>query len=165
VRDSGPGPDRRRAEHIRRARSGKDGPVTARVDRSGNGKNLDEPVIRLQRWTATWPDDDRHANFKAEVKAYGRLDPLVTLRGMSANLDIPVGVIARYVLAKWATGGSGGLLELGPQMVHRLWEPIARAEEADDDAQRLAAYHTLRQMISWLKVPLDDPTVYPVPAE
>lgn len=40
-------------------------------------------------------------------------------------------------------------------------EPIARAEEADSDELRLAAYHELRQLISCLKVPLDDPEVYP----
>lgn len=94
------------------------------------------------------------------MQSYCLLDPLVTLRGMSRNLDIPVGVLARYVLAKWATGGSGGLLELGPVMVHRLWAPIEKAEQADSDQQRLAAYDQLRQMISWLKIPLDDPAVY-----
>ncbi|MFF8506202.1 DUF6027 family protein [Streptomyces anulatus] len=119
------------------------------------------PTVRLRRWERCWPPDDPHANFKAEVVDYGLLDPLETVRGMSRNLDIPVGAIVRYVLAKWATGGSGGLLELGPVMVPRLWEPIAAAEEADSDEQRLAAYHQLRQMVSWLKVPLDDPTVYP----
>ncbi|GHH88674.1 hypothetical protein GCM10018793_69160 [Streptomyces sulfonofaciens] len=118
-------------------------------------------VVCLRRWKASWPADDRHANFKTEVTTYGLLDPLVTLRGMSRNLDIPIGAIARYVLAKWATGGSGGLLELGPVMVPRMWAPIAAAEEADDDEERLKAYHQLRQMISWLKVPLDDPSVYP----
>ncbi|MGH8938511.1 MAG: DUF6027 family protein [Actinomycetes bacterium] len=45
-------------------------------------------------------------------------------------------------------------------MVGRLWEPIERAEAAGDDDARLAAYHQLRQMVGWLKVPLDDPTVY-----
>jgi hypothetical protein len=131
---------------------------------SGPGTDdADEPLIRLERWRESWAEDDPHANFKNEVELYGRLDPLATLRGMSKNLDIPVGVLARYVLARWATGGSGGLLELGPVMVHRMWEPIARAEAADSDEQRLAAYHVLRQMISWLKVPLDDPSVYPVP--
>ncbi|NRQ32733.1 hypothetical protein HII36_12910 [Nonomuraea sp. NN258] len=120
-----------------------------------------EQVLRLDRWKGEWARDDPHAAFKAEVQLYGLLDPLVTLRGMSADLDVPVGAIARYVLAKWATGGSGGLLELGPEMVPKLWEPIAAAEEADSDEQRLAAYHRLRQMISWLKVPLDDPEVYP----
>ncbi|WP_188188813.1 DUF6027 family protein [Nonomuraea sp. SYSU D8015] len=120
-----------------------------------------EQVVRLRRWRAEWPADDPHANFKSDVELYGRLDPLVTLRGMSANLDIPIGAIARYVLARWATGGSGGLLELGPVMVPRLWEPIEAAEKADSDEQRLAAYHQLRQMISWLKLPLDDPSIYP----
>jgi Family of unknown function (DUF6027) len=120
-----------------------------------------EEVVRLTRWTWSGSDDDPHANFKSDVTIYGLLDPLVTLRGMSANLDIPVGALARYVLAKWATGGSGGLLELGPVMVRRLWEPIHAAEEEGTDQRRLAAYHQLRQMISWLNVPLDDPSVYP----
>ncbi|MFA1538093.1 DUF6027 family protein [Actinomadura monticuli] len=120
-----------------------------------------ETVVRLRRWRGLWLEDDPHANFKAEVQLYGRLDPLTTITGMSRNLDIPVGAITRYVLARWASGGSGGLLELGPVMVPRLWEPIAAAEAEDSDAGRLAAYHTLRQMISWLKVPLDDPSVYP----
>lgn len=118
-------------------------------------------IVRLRQWKATWPDDDPHANFKSDVELYGRLDPLVTLRGMSANLGIPIGALVHYVLARWATGGSGGLLELGPVMIHRLWEPIGAAEEADSDAQRLAAYHQLRQMISWLKLPLDNPSIYP----
>ena len=123
--------------------------------------DTEEPVITLERWRGTWAEDDPDANFKAEVAMYGRLDPLVTIRGMSRNLGIPVGAIVRYVLARWATSGSAGLLEVGPDMVRRLWEPIARAEESDDDEQRLAAYHQVRQMLSWLKVPLDDPTVYP----
>jgi len=117
-------------------------------------------VVRLRQWKATWAEDDPHANFKAEVVLYGHLDPLVTIRGMSANLGIPVGALVHFVLARWATGGSGGLLELGPVMVPRLWEPISRAEEADSDEQRLAAYHQLRQMISWLKLPLDKPDIY-----
>jgi hypothetical protein len=121
----------------------------------------DVPIVALDRWSAaTWSESDIHANFKAEVKDYCMLDPLVTLRGMSKNLDIPVGVLARYVLARWATGGSGGLLELGPSMVYRLWEPIERAEKADSAEARLAAYDQLMKMISWLKVPLDDPSVY-----
>jgi Family of unknown function (DUF6027) len=132
-------------------------PVSDKDSISGD----DVPVIVLEGWRdARWSADDPHANFKTEVQSYCLLDPLVTLRGMSCNLDIPIGVLARYVLAKWATGGSGGLLELGPVMVYRLWEPIERAENADSDEQRLAAYHQLRQMIQWLKIPLDDPSVY-----
>lgn len=118
-------------------------------------------IVRLRQWKATWPADDPHANFKSDVQMYGHLDPMVTIQGMSANLGIPVGALVHYVLARWATGGSGGLLEIGPVMIHRLWQPIGDAEEADDDAQRLAAYHQLRQMISWLKLPLDNPSIYP----
>ncbi|WP_404954592.1 DUF6027 family protein [Streptomyces sp. 147326] len=118
-------------------------------------------VVRLRRWKGTWEKDDPHANFKSDVVGYGLLDPLETVRGMSRNLDLPVGAIARYVLAKWATGGSGGLLELGPVMVHRLWAPVEEAERVGTDEQRLLAYHQLRQMLSWLKLPLDDPSIYP----
>ena len=120
----------------------------------------DLPTVQLLRWNGPWPDDDPDANFKAEVADYCRLDPLVTLQGMSDNLGIPIGALAQYVLARWATAGSGGLLELGPQMVHRLWEPVARAEAAGTDDARLAAYAELRGLLSWLKVPLEDPGVY-----
>jgi hypothetical protein len=34
------------------------------------------------------------------------------------------------------------------------------AEDADTDEARLAAYHQLRQMISWLNHPLDHPEVH-----
>jgi hypothetical protein len=36
----------------------------------------DEPVIRLVRWAGPWEDDDPHANLKADVALYSRLDPL-----------------------------------------------------------------------------------------
>ena len=35
-------------------------------------------------------------------------------------------------------------------------------EAAGDDAARLAAYHQLRQMLSWLQHPLDHPEVYEI---
>ncbi|MEU3861030.1 DUF6027 family protein [Streptomyces sp. NPDC028722] len=122
-------------------------------------------VVCLRPWKGTWDKDDPHANFKSDVIGYGLLNPLETVRGMSRNLDIPVGAIVRYVLARWATGGSGGLLEIGPVMVPRLWAPVEEAEREDTDEQRLRAYHQLRQMLSWLKLPLDDPSIYPPQAE
>jgi hypothetical protein len=118
------------------------------------------PVVELVRWSGPWAADDPDANFKAEVADYCRLDPLRTVTGLANNLDIPVGAVVRYVLARWATAGSGGLLELGPTMVNRLWEPVARADEAGTDEARLAAYEELRSLLSWLKYPLDDETVY-----
>jgi len=110
-----------------------------------------DPTVTLERYTDTWRDDDPDANFKAQVAEYSHLDPLQTLTGMSAALGIPVGAIARAVLARWAAAGSSGLLELGPSMVERLWEPISVAEQAGDDAARLAAYEQLRQMLAWLR--------------
>ena len=89
---------------------------------------VEPPIVELLRWSGPWPNDDPDATFKAEVADYCRLDPLLTLQGMSQNLDIPVGALARYVLARCSTAGSGGLMELRPTMMHRRWEPIARAE-------------------------------------
>jgi|SRR5580658_1946841 hypothetical protein len=129
------------------------------------GPGDDQPespeVIRLEAFTGPWADDDPDANFKADVALYASIDPMVTIRTLSQNVGVPAGALVRYVLAKWATGGSGGLLELGPTMVHRLWEPIERAEGAGTAEARLDAYAQLRQMIQWLRLPLEDPSIYP----
>lgn len=116
--------------------------------------------LDLTPWTGPWPADDKDANLKAEVALYAPLDPLRTLGGLSRSTGIPVGALARYVLAKYATSGSGGLLELGPVMVHRLWEQVEKAEEAGTDEARLAAYDALKALVSWLRVPLVDDTAY-----
>lgn len=113
------------------------------------------PTITLEPYTEPFAPDDPDANFKAQVAEYSQLDPLHTLEGMSAALGIPPGAVARAVLARWASEGSSALMELGPRMVDRLWEPIAAAEREDDDAARLRAYDQLRQMVSWLRAPLD----------
>jgi hypothetical protein len=118
-----------------------------------------ETVI-LETWTGPWEADDPDANFKAEVALYAKVDPLVTLRGLSEATGIPVGALAHYVLARFATVGSAGLLELGPVMVHRLWEPLERAEAAGTAHARDEAYQALKAMVSWLRVPLVDETVY-----
>lgn len=120
----------------------------------------DEPVVRLSQWRGPWEDDDPDANFKQEIADYSRLDPLETVRGMSEAIDVPVGAVIRYVLSRWATGGSAGLLEVGPQMVDRLMAPIATAEEAATDDARLAAYQQVRQMLSWLNAPLESDAYY-----
>lgn len=120
----------------------------------------DEPTITLERWAGPWPDDDPDANFKSDVALYANVDPLATINGLSSNLGVPVGAICRYVLAKWATGGSGGLLELGPTMTRRLAAVCEEAESLGSDAARLDAYAQLRQMVQWLRLPLDDPDIY-----
>ena len=124
---------------------------------------MTDEVVRLERYEGPWEPDDPDANFKAEVADYGRLDPLQTLRGLGAHTGIPVGALARYVLARFATTGSGGLLELGPAMVERLREPVRKAEAEGTDEARLAAYRELAALLRWLGAPLDDPELYPGP--
>lgn len=121
----------------------------------------DDNRIRVEGWTGPWTDDDPDANFKADIAAYAHLEPLTTLRNLADSIDVPVGAIVHYVLAKWASEGSNGLLELGPRMARRLREPFVDAEEADTADARLEAYETVRQMVEWLNVPLDHPDVYP----
>jgi hypothetical protein len=120
----------------------------------------DAPVVRLERWTGPWPDDDPDANFKADVALYANVDPLTTIENLGRAIDVPVGALVRYVLAKWATAGSGGLLELGPTMTRRLGAVCDRADAAGTDAARLEAYAELRDLLSWLRHPLDHPDVY-----
>jgi hypothetical protein len=113
--------------------------------------------VELIPWTGPWSDDDRDANFKADVALYAHVDPMSTVDNLAFAMGIPDGAIVWYVLAKWASAGSGGLLELGPSMINRLWEPVEHAEAADTDTARLEAYEQLRQMLSWLRLPLADP--------
>ncbi len=121
---------------------------------------MTDPHVHLERWNGPWPDDDPDANFKAEVASYRLADPMHTLGNLSAHTGIPVGALVRYVLARWASEGSAGLLELGPTMVERLGTVCDEAESADTDEARLAAYHELRQRLSWLRYAVDHPEVY-----
>ena len=120
----------------------------------------DEPTVRLERWSGPWPPDDPDANFKADVALYSLVEPLDTIRDLATALSVPVGAICRYVLAKWATGGSGGLLEVGPTMTRRLAAVCDDAEATGTDQARLAAYAQLREMLNWLRLPLDHPDAY-----
>ena len=115
-----------------------------------------EPVVRLCAWDGPWPDDDPDANFKVDVAAYGHADPLATLANLARSVDVPVGALARYVLARWASGGSEALLELGPSTVERMHAEVERAEAVGTDEARLAAYEVLRQQLAWLDHGLRD---------
>jgi len=113
-------------------------------------------TIEIVGWDGPWQRADPDANFKADVALYSHVDPMATISRLAEALNMPEGAVVHYVLAKWASAGSGGLLELGPTMVHRLWAPVEEAEERSTDAARLEAYDQLRQMISWLRLPLVD---------
>jgi hypothetical protein len=114
-------------------------------------------TIRLERWTGPWPEDDPDANFKADVALHAAIDPLGTIRQLSEGTGVPVGALVHYVLARWASEPSAGLLELGPTMARRLAEVCERAEAEGTATARLAAYDQLRQMLSWLRLGLDEP--------
>jgi hypothetical protein len=111
-------------------------------------------TLELAGWDGTWDPDDPDANFKADVAIYSHVDPMTTIDNLAAAMEMPEGAVVHYVLAKWASAGSGGLLELGPTMVHRLWAVVEEAEKTGSTAARLEAYEQLRQMISWLRLPL-----------
>ena len=125
----------------------------------------DAPIVDLTAWTGPWPADDPDANFKADVALYATADPLRTIRGLSRSTGIPVGALVRYVLARWASEGASGLLELGPTMTRRLQAVFDEAESSATDEARLAGYHQARQMIAWLNHPLDHPDVYEQPMD
>lgn len=118
---------------------------------------MDEPTVELTRWDGTWASDDPYAGLKADVAAYGHLDPLETLRGLSEASGLPVGALARYVLARWAAGGNEALLELGVSGVDHLARAVADAEAAGTDEARLRAYEVVREVVAWLRAGLDGP--------
>ena len=111
------------------------------------------PVISLETWSGPWDDHDPHANFKAEVALWSKADPMETLEPFAEMVGVPVGAVCRSVLARWAGEGSAGKLELGPAMVDRLWSVCEQA--GDDEAAQLAAFDQLKQMLSWLRAPIE----------
>jgi hypothetical protein len=115
------------------------------------------PSIVLEPYEGHWPPDDPDASFRQMVTEYSHLDPLPTLETLGRHKSIPVGALARFVLARYCTSGSDALLEMGPRVVRQMDEILRRAEAAGTDAARLDAYRALRGIISWLLVPLDDP--------
>jgi hypothetical protein len=108
--------------------------------------------VDLKPYRDTWPGDDRHANFKAEVACYTVADPLPTLENLSIGTGIPVGCLIRYVLVKYAASGSDALMAMDPIVFRQMREHVERAEEDGSDAAKLKAYAALKDMIAWLKL-------------
>ena len=113
--------------------------------------------VRLEPYTGPWPDGHKDANFLQDMVLHSHNDPMTTIDRLAAGIGVPPGAVARYVLAKWAASGSEGLLEIGPRVVRQMQQAIDEAERADTAAARLQAYETLRQIVSWLAVPLSKP--------
>lgn len=123
---------------------------------------VDDPTVELRPWTGPIPDDHPDANFLVDVATYSLADPLATLTRLSGSVGVPVGALARYVLAKWVTAGSDSLLEAGPTALDRMRTLITDAEEAGTDAARLDAWDGLVEQVAWLAHGVDDPVgTYP----
>jgi len=117
---------------------------------------FDDSVILEQFiWESNVSDKDN--NFKNDVALYTQEDPLPTVRRLSQNLDIPIGSVVRYILCKWAMSGSESLLDLGPDMVRKISDIFEDAESDGTDEARLEAYNSVKAIMNWMKVPLDNP--------
>ena len=117
---------------------------------------FDDSVILEQFiWESNVSDKDN--NFKNDVALYTQEDPLPTVRRLSQNLEIPIGSVVRFILCKWAMSGSESLLDLGPDMVRKISDIFEDAESDGTDEARLEAYNSVKAIMSWMKVPLDNP--------
>ena len=114
-------------------------------------------TIKLEQFIWDSNPSDKDNNFKNDVALYTQENPLPTLNRLSNNLNIPIGSIVRYIVCKWAMSGSESLLDLGPDMVKEIAGFFDAAEAFDNDEERLKAYHSVKAIISWMKVPLEDP--------
>ncbi len=110
----------------------------------------------LYPYTDTWNENDRHANFKAEVALYTVADPLPMLAVLSQSTGIPVPCLVRYVLVKYAASGADALLATGPIVLRQMEGHIEKAEAAGTETARLEAYEALRQIVSWLRAGADE---------
>jgi uncharacterized protein DUF6027 len=114
-------------------------------------------TVTLEPYCGTWPGDDPDAGFRRLVAEYSAIDPMPTLDALGQSKGIPVGALVTFVLARYCTSGSDALLDMGPLVVRQMEEIVRKAEAAGTDAARVQAYHALSAIVSWLRVPLDDP--------
>ncbi len=117
-------------------------------------------TLELEIYNGEFSPNDKDANFKHEMSLYSHVDPLKTLSGLSKAIGVPEGAIARYILAKWASEGAAGILEVGPTMIKKLHKICRDADESGEDQKRLTAFNQVSQIIAWLNYPLDHPGVY-----
>ena len=125
-----------------------------------------EPLLRLVRWQpeptpgSSNPSGDE--GYRQAVAGSALVDPVATLVAASTNLGIPVGALARHVLAEWASAGSSALLTAGPDVVAQLVEAARAVDEAPQGYARDEAWNALRGRIEWLAHGLENPeSTYP----
>jgi len=121
-------------------------------------------TVTLRPYISTWPDDDPDAGFRTMVAEYSGLDGLATLRVLSHNKGIPLGALVAFIVGHYSASGSAALLEIGPRVIGQMDSIVQAAESADTDEARLQAYKSLKAIVSWLKVPLENPDWRPAGA-
>jgi len=114
-------------------------------------------TITLEPYTATWSDDDPDAGFRMMVAEYSALDGLATLEVLARNKNIPTGAVIAFIVGHYSASGSATLLEIGPRVIGQMDSIVHGAESANTDEARISAYESLKAIVSWLKVPLEDP--------
>jgi Family of unknown function (DUF6027) len=118
-------------------------------------------TVTLESYHGRWPPDDPDAGFRQLVAEYSALDPMPTLEELGRRKGIPVGALVAFVLARYCASGSEALLYTGPVVVRQMEAVVRRAEDAGTDTARLDAYRALAAIVSWLGVPLEDPSWRP----
>ncbi len=121
-----------------------------------------EPLLRLVRWAPADDGDDEHTAYRHAVAGSSLADPVETLVGASRALGIPVGALARHVLAEWASAGASALMAVGPDIVDDLARAADAVDEAPQGMARDEAWAALRGRIEWLAYGVRDPaSTYP----
>jgi hypothetical protein len=118
-------------------------------------------TITLEPYRDRWAPDDPDAGFRRLVAEYSAIDPMPTLEELGRRKAIPVGALAAFVLARYCTSGSDALLDMGPVVVRQMAEIVRNADAAGTDTARVDAYRALAGIVSWLRIPLDDPSWRP----
>jgi hypothetical protein len=118
-------------------------------------------TITLEPYRGQWPPDDADAGFRQAVAEYSTIDPMPTLEELGRRKGIPIGALVAFVLARYCASGSEALLYAGPVVVRQMEEIVRTAEATGTDAARLDAYRALSAIVSWLRVPLEDPSWRP----
>ena len=118
---------------------------------------MPQRTITLEPYHGSWPPDDPDAGFRQLVAEYSAIDPMPTLEELGRRKEIPVGALVAFVLARYCASGSEALLNIGPVVVRQMDEIVRKAEAAGTDAARVDAYRALAAIVSWLRVPLEDP--------
>jgi hypothetical protein len=114
-------------------------------------------TITLEPYSDSWPDDDADAGFRSAVAEYSSLDGLATLDVLSQNKNIPIGALVAFIVGHYSASGSAALLEIGPRVIGQMDAIVQKTESVATNEARVEAYESLKAIVSWLKVPMDDP--------